>query len=210
VTLRGTVGEIAHTQRVEARSRDGRRGEEAVPMALNAFLRLKGETQGDIKGSVTQKGREDQILVIGAEHSVVAHLQPKTGLPKAKQEHRPYTITKEVDLASPKLYMALYDNERMKEWELQYWRPSKTGAEQQFYTVRLYDARVSSIHHEMLNNKYPENMQHKEREHVSFCYGKIEITWMDGGVTAGPEDWGTPIPTPRPKGKKPGPKPPAD
>ena len=30
-------------------------------MALNAYLKLKGASQGDIKGSVTQKGREDTI-----------------------------------------------------------------------------------------------------------------------------------------------------
>jgi type VI secretion system secreted protein Hcp len=45
---------------------------------------------------------------------------------------------------------------------------------------------------EMLNNKYPENMQHKEREHVSFCYQKIEWTWMDGGITA-MDDWEAPV-----------------
>ena len=40
----------------------------------------------------------------------------------------------------------------------------------------------------MLNNKYPENTQHKEREHISFCYQKITWTWMDGGITAS-DDW---------------------
>ncbi len=30
-------------------------------MALNAYLRLTGEVQGEIKGSVTQAGREDSI-----------------------------------------------------------------------------------------------------------------------------------------------------
>ena len=33
-------------------------------MALNAHLRLKGRTTGDIRGSVTQKGREGRIAVI--------------------------------------------------------------------------------------------------------------------------------------------------
>jgi hypothetical protein len=32
-------------------------------MALNAYLILKGQKQGEIKGSVTQKGREGTILV---------------------------------------------------------------------------------------------------------------------------------------------------
>jgi type VI secretion system secreted protein Hcp len=33
-------------------------------MALNAYLKLRGQKQGEIKGSVTQKGREGKILVI--------------------------------------------------------------------------------------------------------------------------------------------------
>ncbi len=37
-------------------------------MALNAYLKLTGQKQGDIKGSVTQKGREGKIMVIAASH----------------------------------------------------------------------------------------------------------------------------------------------
>ena len=36
-------------------------------MALNSYLTLTGQKQGDIKGSVTQKGRVDMIEVIGAQ-----------------------------------------------------------------------------------------------------------------------------------------------
>lgn len=32
-------------------------------MALNAYLRMKGQKLGEIKGSVTQKGREGKIMV---------------------------------------------------------------------------------------------------------------------------------------------------
>ena len=41
---------------------------------------------------------------------------------------------------------------------------------------------------EMLNNEYPENMKHAQREHVSFCYQKIVWAWMDMGITA-KDDW---------------------
>ena len=33
-------------------------------MALNAYLKMKGQKSGEVKGSVTQKGREDTIMVI--------------------------------------------------------------------------------------------------------------------------------------------------
>ena len=161
-------------------------------MALNAYLRLKGQTQGDIKGSVTQSGREDSIMIIGTSHEVVSPRDAASGLPTGKRQHKPFNITKEVDKSSPLLYAVLVNNENVTEWKLQYWQPSASGREVQHYTVELVNASIASIRHEMLNNKYPENMQHKEREHIAFCYQKITWTWMDGGITA-QDDWETPV-----------------
>ncbi|MBW2526967.1 MAG: Hcp family type VI secretion system effector [Deltaproteobacteria bacterium] len=161
-------------------------------MALNSYLKLKGETQGDINGSVTQAGREDSIMVIGTSHEVVSPRDAASGLPTGKRQHKPFVITKEVDKATPLLFYSLTNNENIPEWELQYWQPSASGQEVQFYTVKLYNASIAGIRQEMLNNKYPENMQHKEREHVSFCYQKIEWTWVDGGISA-EDDWEAPL-----------------
>ena len=36
-------------------------------MALNAYLHIKGQKSGDIKGSVIQKGQEGKIMVIAAD-----------------------------------------------------------------------------------------------------------------------------------------------
>jgi len=160
-------------------------------VALDAYLRLVGETQGEIKGSVTKIGREDTIRVIAASHEVVSPRDAASGLPTGKRQHKPFVITKEVDKSTPLLYAALVNNENLPEWKLEYWQPSATGKEMQHYTVQLVNASIAGIRHEMLNNKYPENMQHKEREHVSFCYQKIIWTWMEGGVTA-EDDWESP------------------
>jgi type VI secretion system secreted protein Hcp len=160
-------------------------------MALNAYMRLKGTTQGEIKGSVTQAGREDSIMVIGFSHEVISPRDAASGLPTGKRQHKPIVITKEIDKSTPLLMNVLVNNENITEWELRFWQPSATGKEFQFYTVQLINASIASIRSEMLNNKYPENMQHKEREHVSFCYQKIIWTWMDGGIEA-EDDWEAP------------------
>ena len=160
-------------------------------MALNAYLRLAGETQGDILGSVTQAGREDSIMIIGTSHEVVSPRDAASGLPTGKRQHKPFVISKEVDKSTPLMFYALTNNENIVNWELQYWQPSPSGQEVQFYTVKLYNGSVSGIRQEMLNNKYPENMQHREREHISFCYQKITWTWMDGGLSA-EDDWEAP------------------
>ena len=43
---------------------------------------------------------------------------------------------------------------------------------------------IAGIRAEMLNNKYPESMQHKERDHVAFSYQKIVWTSEPEG-----DDW---------------------
>ncbi|HMB89418.1 MAG TPA: Hcp family type VI secretion system effector, partial [Rhodothermales bacterium] len=159
-------------------------------MALNAYMRLTGETQGEIKGSVTQAGREDSIQVIGFNHEVMSPRDAASGLPTGKRQHKPVTITKELDKSTPLLYNVLVNNENITDWELRFWQPSPRGAEVQHYTVQLVNANVCGIRGEQLNNRYPENMQHKEREHVSFTYQKIIWTWEDGGITA-EDDWET-------------------
>lgn len=152
-------------------------------MALNAYLRLHAKSQGEIKGSVTQKGREGSIMVIAVDHEIFQHQggdQDSAGKP----DQKPITITKEVDRSTPALINAYVNQEKITKWELEFWQPSASGKEEQFFTIQLSDALIVGIHLEMLNNKYPENMQHKEREHVSFTYRTIVWEYEDGGMTA--------------------------
>jgi len=161
-------------------------------MALNAYMRLTGEVQGEIKGSVTQAGREDSIMVIGCSHSVKSPRDAASGLPTGKRQHKPFIVTKELDKSTPLLYNVLTNNENIPSLEIQFWRPSRTGKEFHFFSVELVNANVAGIRSEMLNNRYPENMQHKEREHISFTYQKITQRFEDGGIMS-EDDWETPV-----------------
>ena len=165
-------------------------------MALNAYLVLEGNTQGAIKGSVTQKGREDSIMVIAVHHEVVSPRDAASGLPTGKRMHKPFRITKELDKSSPLLYNVLVNNENIKKWELKFWTPQLKavgggGTEFQHYTVKLTNANVASITFKMANNKHPDLMKYAEYEEVEFTYQKIEWTWNDGGITAD-DDWEAP------------------
>jgi type VI secretion system secreted protein Hcp len=150
--------------------------------ALNAYMRLTGQSQGEIRGSVTLAGREDSILIIAYGHDVVSPRDAASGLLTAKRQHSPLRITKEIDRSTPLLMNAWANGEMMTQFELRFWRPSATGKETQFYTILLEGARIVSISQEMLNNQYPENAAHKEREHVTFVYDRIEWVFEDGGI----------------------------
>ncbi len=114
-------------------------------MALNAYLKLTGESTGEVKGSVTQAGREDSIMVIAVEHEVISPRDVASGLPTGKRQHKPLIITKEVDKSSPLLYTILVNNENITDWELRFWQPSPSGQEVQHYTIQLTNAAIAGI-----------------------------------------------------------------
>ncbi len=161
-------------------------------MALNAYLKLKGQKQGDIKGSVTQKGREGKIMVIAVSHEIVSPRDMATGQPTGRRQHKPFVITKELDQSSPILYNVLCTNENIDQWELQFWTPQVSGAgagtEVQHYTVKLTNAKICDIKFCMLNNKNPELNRYAEYEEVAFSYEKIEWTLVKGGITSS-DNW---------------------
>lgn len=157
-------------------------------MALNAYLMLKGQSQGEIKGSVTQKGREGRIMVIAASHNIMSPRDAASGLSTGKRQHKPFVITKELDRSSPLLYSLLVNNEIIVEWDLQFWQPSPTGTEIQHYTVKLTNVNISSIDFRMPNNKDPQLMKFAEYEEIAFTYQTIQWIWNDGGITAF-DDW---------------------
>ena len=160
-------------------------------MALNAYLTLTGETQGAIEGPSTLEGREGMVEVFGFSHEVISPRDAASGLPTGKRQHKPITIVKPIDKASPQLMSMFVGNENITDWSLRLYRPNATGAQEQFYTLQLQNASVAAIRIEQLNNKYPENVAHEVREHVTFTYGRITWTYTDGGITA-EDNWETP------------------
>src|SRR4051812_21563272 len=160
-------------------------------MALGAYLTITAARQGLIRGSVTQKGREGKILVIGVQHEIVCPRNPQSGLPTGKRMHKPLMVTKELDRASPPLYAVLCANENISEARLDFYTSTFTGQEKQHYTVRLTNANISSIAFKMANIRSPKLVRFVEYEEISFTYEKIQWTWTEGGITAS-DDWETP------------------
>lgn len=151
--------------------------------ALNAYLKLKGQKSGEIKGSVTQKGREGKIMVIAVSHEIVSPRDAASGLPTGKRQHKPFVITKELDKSSPVLQSVLVNNENVTEWELVVY-DTVNGAEKPIYTVKLTNASIASI-------RLVQSPEGKLQQEIAFTYQKIQWTWNDGGITA-MDDWEAP------------------
>ena len=154
-------------------------------MALNAFLKIKGAKQGEIKGSVVQKGREGKITVIAFQHELNTPQDVLGRQTSGKRMHKPFVITKELDKSTPLFYNALIENETITDWELQcFTAQSKTGTEANYYTIKLHNVKVMDIKSTMPNNKDVELANLNIYEEIAFTYTKIEWIWVDGGITA--------------------------
>jgi type VI secretion system secreted protein Hcp len=161
-------------------------------MALSAYLTLAGQKQGAINGPVTEKGKENSILVHGFSVGVVSPRDPTTGQASGKRQHDPVTILKDVDKTSPQLWTALVNNENLTKWVLQFWTANAAGLAQQVYTVTLTNASIESMTESMLDNEEAANASLPLQEEITFTYQKIQWTWMDGGITA-QDDWQSPV-----------------
>ena len=161
-----------------------------ITMALNAYLSIKGQKQGQIKGGVTQKGKEGWIAVYAFHHEIVSPRDSASGLPTGKRQHKPLTITKEIDKSTPVLLQVLVNNENLTEVILRFYGPDSkgTGVEKLVYTIKLTNASIISIADDMLNNKTEEGIKMPVLEMLSFSYQKIEWVWTDGSITAN-DDW---------------------
>jgi type VI secretion system secreted protein Hcp len=174
-------------------------------MALSAFLKLTGRKQGEIKGSVTQKGRAGAIRVIAVSHEIISPRDPASGLPTGTRIHKPIVITKVVDRSSPLLYEALAGNEHMSTWVLELLAPAKaaakrtskdkagggSGKDKPHYTITLTNAVVASVSFRAEDPSVPGAAGSVEHEEIAFTYEKIEWTWADGDVTAS-DTWQAP------------------
>ena len=156
-------------------------------MALNAYLVLKGQKQGAVKGSVTLKGREGQIAVYAVTHNLSSPRDSASGQATGKRVHKPLTVTKEIDVSTPPLYKALVDNEAISAFSLLFWAPGPQGKEVQYYTIKLTNAFIADIKTTMLNNKESDNANMPVLEEVSFVYQKIE--WIIQGGQTTTDTW---------------------
>lgn len=157
-------------------------------MALTSYMKVTGKTQSEIKGGCPQGGdKKDKILVYAVEHNVEIPKDTHTGLPTGQRIHHPYTITKAVDVASPKLYKACCTGEQC-DVVIDFYRIKEDGTEEKYYTVKLANAIVVSMKHFTPTTFLPENKPYHDMEQVSFTYSKITWTYNDGNIEY-VDDW---------------------
>jgi type VI secretion system secreted protein Hcp len=158
-------------------------------MALDAYMTLKGNVSGDIKGSVTTPGHEGAIRVVAVQHEITSPRDAQSGLPTGRRQHKPFVVTKELDRSSPILYRMLATNETITSLVVKFMASAgPSGATVNDYTVTLTNASIADITFVMPSTVDATLSKSPELDRVSFTYQKIEWTWTEGGISAS-DDW---------------------
>jgi type VI secretion system secreted protein Hcp len=153
-----------------------------VAAAEPVYLTVRGQKQGEIKGDVTQKGREGAMEVTKLELG-------SSGSGGARKWDS-LRITKHVDQATPLLLSAYFSNETLTNATLKLWRPAANGVEEQFMTITLQNAQIVAdrIVNDATVSAEGKLPQTPAVEEIAFTFQKIAVTYTNGGKTA-TDDW---------------------
>jgi type VI secretion system secreted protein Hcp len=157
-------------------------------MALTAYLKIEGKSQGEIKGDCPQSGdKKDRILVYSIDHSVEIPKDTHTGLPTGQRIHHPFSVIKHKDNASPKLFKACCTGEQLTVTLDQY-RIKADGTEEKYFTIKLEEAIVVNMREYNPLTFLPDNKPYSDMEEIFFTYSKITWTYNDGNIEF-TDDW---------------------
>ncbi len=141
----------------------------AVPAmaAVDAYMTVRGVKQGPIKGGMPS----------GSIQIVSVARDAATGMSSDKRTHSTITITKKVDVASPKLATALNSHETLSQVVITFLGSS--GDAKTAKKIVLTNATIVSVRYSGSN------------ELITLDYQTIEVTYAKGGKTA-TDDWNAP------------------
>ena len=160
-------------------------------MALTGYLYLEGNNQGQIEGDCVQKDREGAIVVYAFEHEIEIPKDTHNGLPTGQRIHKPFTIVKKFDSASPKVMQACTSGEQLASWELKLFRINDKGQEEHYYTIKLNESVIVKSNYETPLTFLDENKPYHNMENISFSYSSITHIYEPKGIEA-QDDWKNP------------------
>ena len=159
-------------------------------MAMTAYMKVTGNTQGPINGDCPQKGRENTVLVYELDHIVEIPRDTHTGLPTGQRIHKPLRITTHFGMHSPKFCQACCSGEQVQVEIDFYWITDK-GQEQHYFTIKLTNAIIVEERMWYPYTFLEENKPYHHMQDVTFTYEKIVWTYEVTGIE-GEDDWKAP------------------
>lgn len=149
-------------------------------MADNAYVEIPGVT-----GSGKMAGREGWMVAFAIDHAI-GSTRDGNGYPDKTKTARHLVVTKEIDLASPKLQMMAHAGTEIETVRVRLYRmPPSGGNEENFYTIILGDVRIDSIRTVQVFNKLETQALMPQYEQVVFAYKNAQFKFESGGKQGG-------------------------
>lgn len=149
----------------------------STALADDVFMTARGARQGDIRGSVTQRGREGAMQCTSFQSEILVPRDAASGAAAGRRQIEPIKCIKRIDRATPLLLNALLNNEALTNVTFRFTQVNSVGAEAVFYTVALSNATVAGVR-QFLD---PAGLAQEE---LTLSYQQATVTFDPGGVTA--------------------------
>lgn len=159
----------------------------APVQAANGFpiyLDCTGQAQGEIVGSVQDRGFKGTTGVSSFTQGVVSPRDSASGLPTGKRQHKPIVFTMDADSSALQLTQALLRNETLSTCRFRFVRRGVDGEKSQYLTVTLTNASVAS---QQLNGR----KNGLDTYQFELTYQRINWRWNEGGAIEVQDDWET-------------------
>lgn len=151
----------------------------ALGGGLDFFVKVVGESQGWIPTDTTRAGKEDLFFGVQYSHSLYVPYDVAAGLPLSRRVHTPVTIILEEDSGFVLLYKAFGNGELLHDVIIYFWRPTSSGAEEQYFTIELDNAHIYSLNGFQQHNRNLDSYHPGYGLEVSFVYETITWSWSD-------------------------------
>jgi type VI secretion system secreted protein Hcp len=165
--------------------------------AQQVFCKITGQKSGPIAGDTTIKGLEGTIPALALSEGVSSPRDPASGLPTGKRVHKPFVIVKQLDRASPLLFMAAVTNENLTSVDCSIYR--RTGGRLPYFRIKLDNAVISSydIHarEDGDNDRDIDTVRGASlgtHETIQFVFQRITLEDTVSGTVA-QDDWEAPV-----------------
>jgi type VI secretion system secreted protein Hcp len=137
-------------------------------MAFKGFVNL-----GDIKGESTDRDHKDWVTILKYDHSVrqpPSVTQKSAGGRTAEEaDHSPFSISKLLDSATPKLYEAACKGTHLPEVTIELWRAGGDSPVK-YMEFKLKEVLISAV----IQNGDPKGLDQFPTETIEMTYGGIE------------------------------------
>ena len=138
---------------------------------------------GEYPGSSQKAGREGTSDVYAVDHELVQTIDPLTGQANGVRQHKPLTVLKVIDKATPGLNKACATGQNLKSVILEFYRiDPDTRSEVKYYTITLMNARVIGDKVMVPTTMDANYASYGHMEEIRFVYETIEWNWIPDSI----------------------------